>query len=70
MSEIEAKKRDIILNKLEEIDTKISNFMGFFRLPPDEMEELETDIKAVEKGKLKTYPVDELRDAPQFHKNR
>ncbi len=60
MSEIEVKKLDIILNKLEEIDTKISNFMGFFRLHPDELEEFETDVKAIEKGKLKTYSADEL----------
>lgn len=60
MSEAESKKLDAILNKLEEIDTKISNFMGVFKLDSDEAKELESDIKAIEAGTLKTYPVDEL----------
>ncbi len=41
-----------IKEKLEEIDEKIENFMGFFDLSEDELEMIDKDIKAYEKGEL------------------
>ncbi len=41
-----------IKEKLEEIDEKIENFMGFFDLSEDELEMIDKDIEAYEKGEL------------------
>ena len=40
-----------IYHKLEEIDSKIENFMGFFELTDEEIEELKKDVEDAKKGK-------------------
>ena len=39
-----------IKEKLDEIDEKIENFMGFFDLSEEELEIIEKDLEACEKG--------------------
>ncbi len=41
-----------IKEKLDEIDEKIENFMGFFDLSKEELEMIEKDLEAYEKGEL------------------
>jgi peptidoglycan hydrolase CwlO-like protein len=40
-----------IYHKLEEIDSKIENFMGLFDLTDEEIEELKKDVEDAKKGK-------------------
>lgn len=41
-----------IITKLDRLDEKVTNFMGFFDLPMKEKAELKEDIGAYRKGKL------------------
>ena len=41
-----------IIKKLDMLDKKISNFMGFFDLPEEEKKELREDVKRYKRGKL------------------
>ncbi len=41
-----------IKEKLDEIDEKIENFMGFFDLSEEELKMIEKDLEAYEKGEL------------------
>ena len=41
-----------IKEKVEEIDEKIGNFMGFFDLSEEELEMIDKDLEAYEKGEL------------------
>jgi hypothetical protein len=41
-----------IKEKIEEIDEKIENFMGFFDLSEEELEMIDKDLEAYEKGEL------------------
>ncbi len=40
-----------IYHKLEEIDSKIENFMGFFDLTDEEIKELKKDLEDAKEGK-------------------
>ena len=40
-----------ICHKLEQIDSKIDNFMGFFELPDEEVKELMKDVEDAREGK-------------------
>jgi len=51
MSEVVELLREI-KGKLEEIDEKIENFMGFFDLSEEELKIIDKDLKAYEKGEL------------------
>lgn len=48
-----------ILDKLDKLDAKITNFMGFFDLPPGERAELKKDLRAYREGKLDTASLEE-----------
>jgi heme oxygenase len=41
-----------IINKIDKLDEKLTNFMGFFDLAPGEKKELLKDIETYKKGKL------------------
>jgi len=47
-----------IKEKLEEIDEKIDNFMGTFDLSDDELEIIDRDLKAYEKGDLELVDIE------------
>ncbi|MFQ6136014.1 MAG: hypothetical protein ACE5PM_02415 [Candidatus Hydrothermarchaeales archaeon] len=48
-----------ILDKLDKPDAKITNFMGFFDLPPKERAELKKDLRAYREGKLDAVALEE-----------
>ncbi len=50
-----------IKKKLEEIDEKIENFMGFCELSDEELEMIEKDIGAYEKGELELIDIEEAK---------
>lgn len=50
-----------IKEKLEEIDEKIENFMGFFELSKEELEEIRRDIEAYERGELEGIDLEEAK---------
>ena len=50
-----------IKEKLEEIDGKIENFMGFFELSEEELEEIRKDIEAYERGELEGIDLEEAK---------
>lgn len=41
-----------IINKIDKLDEKLTNFMGFFDLSPKERKELLKDIDIYKKGEL------------------
>jgi len=47
-----------IKEKLEEIDEKIDNFMGTFDLSDEELEIIDRDLKAYEKGDLELIDIE------------
>lgn len=48
-----------IIKKLDKLDEKVTNFMGFFDLSPSEKAELKSDIEAYKKGKLDLVTLEE-----------
>jgi hypothetical protein len=48
-----------IIDKLNRLDEKVTNFMGFFDLSEEEREELERDLKSYKEGKLGTVSLEE-----------
>ncbi len=50
-----------IKKKLEEIDEKIENFMGFCELSNEELEMIDKDIEAYEKGELELIDIEEAK---------
>jgi len=50
-----------IKKKLEEIDEKIENFMGFCELGEEELEMINKDIEAYEKGELELIDIEEAK---------
>ncbi|MBO8183705.1 MAG: hypothetical protein H0Z28_13115 [Archaeoglobus sp.] len=50
-----------IKKKLEEIDEKIENFMGFCELSEKELEMIDKDIEAYEKGELELIDIEEAK---------
>ena len=48
-----------IINKIDKLDEKLSNFMGFFDLSPEERKELLKDIDSYKKGSLEKVPLGE-----------
>lgn len=48
-----------IITKLDRLDEKLTNFIGFFDLPPKEKAELKGDIEAYRKGKLEVVTLEE-----------
>lgn len=48
-----------ILDKLDRLDAKITNFMGFFDLLSEERAELKKDLNAYREGKLDTVSLEE-----------
>ncbi len=50
-----------IKKKLEEIDEKIENFMGFCELSEEELEMIDKDIEAYEKGELELIDIKEAK---------
>ena len=50
-----------IKKKLEEIDEKIENFMGFCELSEEELEMIDKDIEAYEKGELELVDIEEAK---------
>ncbi len=48
-----------IITKLDRLDEKVTNFMGFFDLPLEEKAELKEDIEAYRKGKLDVVALEE-----------
>ncbi len=54
----EALLKDII-SKLDKLDEKVTNFLGFFDLAPKEKAELRKDIEAYKKGRLGVVTLEE-----------
>ncbi len=48
-----------IITKLDRLDEKLTNFIGFFDLPPKEKAELKEDIEAYRKAKLEVVTLEE-----------
>lgn len=48
-----------IITKLDRLDEKVTNFMGFFDLPLKEKAELKEDIGAYRRGKLDVVALEE-----------
>ncbi|MDI6654684.1 MAG: hypothetical protein QME59_02205 [Candidatus Hydrothermarchaeota archaeon] len=48
-----------IITKLDRLDEKVTNFMGFFDLPLKEKADLKEDIEAYRKGKLDVVALEE-----------
>lgn len=48
-----------IITKLDRLDEKVTNFMGFFDLPLKEKAELKEDTEAYRKGKLDVVALEE-----------
>lgn len=51
-----------IRKELEHLSEKMENFMGFFSLTEEELEELDKDIEAYKKGELDTIPLSEMEE--------
>ncbi len=54
----EALLKDII-SKLDKLDEKVTNFLGFFDLSPKEKAELRKDIGAYKEGRLGVVTLEE-----------
>ena len=50
-----------IERKLEEIDEKIENFMGFCELSEEELELIDKDIEAYERGELELIDLEDAK---------
>ena len=50
-----------IERKLEEIDEKIENFIGFCELSNEELEMIDKDIEAYEKGELELVDIEDAK---------
>ena len=48
--------------ELEHLSEKMENFMGFFSLTEEELEEIDKDIEAYKKGELDTIPLSEIKE--------
>jgi hypothetical protein len=48
-----------IIDKLNRLDEKVTNFMGFFDLSVEERKELDRDLKSYKEGKLRTVSLEE-----------
>ena len=48
-----------IIDKLDRLDEKVTNFMGFFDLGEEDRAEIEKDLKSYKEGKLDTVSLDE-----------
>jgi hypothetical protein len=51
-----------IINKLDRLDEKITNFLGFFDLEPEDEIALRKDIEAYQRGELETVSLEEAED--------